>query len=312
MKGIFIRKNFNGWLLLQLLCGLSFIGMYIFFNVIDTTKNANVTLIFLVIGILMCLTVISLWLLNYGAFFNVSEEFIQAKYHWFGKINCNLTDVDFALARVNTLIIQLKNGKVYTIGGIQNSWELCSFIRQNMNFDANVQPSKLIEELNELKSTRKKWFIYTCFALALMFINIFVTVFLTGERDFNEFSKTDWKIMTVMGAVECVTVIMTFWLALKTGKNNTPIERLNYYIPRTIIETKPLLPGNMLKVYTDRDYMERLTLFGFPNEDSVYYSVERIDGNYNLEKIFTSEIYEDIDHMPDGLEWLIDITERVL
>ena len=309
MEGIFLRKKFNIWLFILFLCGLFFIGFYIFLNAVDS-EATNELLTFLVMGILIILVVIPSWLLNFGAFIHIDENSIKAKYHWFGKIDCSISEVDFAFAQINTLTIQLKDGKVHTIAGIENSWELCSFIRRNMRFDVTEQPETLNEQLNKLKSAKQKGLIYVCSGIALMFINIFVTVFLTGERELHEFSKTDWKVMAIMGVVELATVIVTFWFAQRTGKNNVPIEKLKYYIPRIIVETKPLLPGNMLKVCTNENYMGRITLFGFPNKDSVYYSVEEFDCDYNLEKVFTSEIYEDIEHMPDVLDLLIDITEN--
>ena len=50
-----------------------------------------------------------------------------------------------------------------------------------------------------------------------MFINIFVAVFLTGEREMHQFSNGDWTIFIVMCAIETVTVIATFYFAQKTG-----------------------------------------------------------------------------------------------
>lgn len=310
-----IEANFKKnpfWSILCLLCGLGLIGIFVFAHCKDNEGTIGDLIIGVAWGALICLFSVLNLFYNFRAYLHIEDKHIKGKYHYFGKINCSISDIDFALGRNGSLIIQLKNGKCYTIMGINNAWELGSFIRRNMPFDVTKEPSEFIEELNQLKSVRKKYLIYTCSGLVLMFVNIFVTVFLTGGRDLNKFGKTDWTIMAIMGVVELVTIIVMFWFAQKTGKNNTPIEKLKYNISRTVIETTPLLPGNMLKVYTDEDYMERLTLFGFPNEDSVYYSVERIDSNYSLEKIFTSEIYEDAEHIPDGLEWLIDITEKVL
>ena len=309
-KAVFKKNPF--WSILCLLCGLFLMGIFIFVYCNDSEATIGELLAGVAFGLLICLFSILNLFYNFRAYLYIDDGNIKGKYHYFGKIDCHILDVDFVLGRNGTLIIQLKDGKCHTIMGLENSWELCSLIRQNMTFKATVEPEKLIEELNQLKSIRKKWLIYTCSTWVLMVVNIFVTVFLTGERELHEFSKTDWKIFAIMGIIEFVTVIATFLFAQKTGKNNTPIEKLKYYISRTIVETKPLLPGNMLKVCTDENYTERIILFGFPNEDSIYYCVEELDGNYNLEKVYTSEIYEDIEHMPDGLEFLIDITEKFL
>ena len=311
MEGMFLRKKFNIWLFLLFACGLFFIGLYIFLNIVDP-KATSELLTFLIMGILIILVVIPSWLLNFGAFIHIDEDSIKAKYHWFGKIDCKLSDVTFAVARVNTLIIQLKDGKTHTIMGIENSWPLASLIRRNMLFKSTEQPETLIEKLNDLKSAKKKGLIYVCSGLALMFINIFVTVFLTGEREMHEFSNIDWTIFAIMCAIEIVTGIATFYFAGKTGKNNIPIEKLQYTIQRRIIETQPLLPGFVIAVYTDENYSGRITLFGYPHDSAVYYTVQELDSGYNLVQEYTSETFEDQEGLIEGFRSLIDITDKVL
>ncbi len=311
MDGVFLRKKFNGWLFLLFVCGLFFIGLYIFLNIVDP-KATSELLTFLIMGILIILVVIPSWLLNFGAFVHIDENSIKAKYHWFGRIDCKLSDVTFAVARVNTLIIQLKDGKTHTIMGIENSWPLASLIRRNMLFESTEQPETLIGKLNDLKSAKKIGLIYVCSGLALMFINIFVTVFLTGEREMHEFSKIDWTIFAIMGVAELVIIIVTFYFAQRTGKNNIPIEKLQYAIKRTIIETKPLLPGFVIAVYTDDDYIGRITLFGYPHQSAVYYSVQKLDPEYNLVQEYTSETFESQEGLLEGFRSLIDITDKVL
>ncbi len=311
MEGMFLRKKFNIWHFLLFLCGLAFIGMYIFLNIV-VPKATSELLTFLIVGIMICLVVIPSWLLNLGAYIHIDETSIKAKYHWFGKIDCKLSDVVFAVARVNTLIIQLKDGKTHTIMGIENSWPLCSVIRRNMSFDVTEQPETLNEKLNNLKATKENGLIYVCSGVALMFIIIFITVFLTGEREMYEFSNLDWTIFAIMCAIEIATVIATFYFAQKIGKNNILIKKLQYEIQRRIIETQPLLPGFVIAVYTDENYTGRITLFGYPNDSAVYYTVQELDAGYNLVQEYTSETFEDQEGLIEGFRSLIDITDKVL
>jgi dipeptidase D len=97
--------------------------------------------------------------LNYGAFIHIDEDSIKAKYHWFGKIDCKLSDVTFAMPQVNTLIIQLKDGKTHTIMGVENSWSLASAIRRNMPFESTEQPETSI---NEECKNRLIWALHAC------------------------------------------------------------------------------------------------------------------------------------------------------
>lgn len=311
MEGMFLRKKFNVWLFLLFLCGLAFIGMYIFLNIVDPTATSKLPT-FLIVGIMICLVVIPSWLLNSGAFIHIDEDSIKAKYHWFGKIDCKLSDVVFAVARVNTLIIQLKDGKTHTIMGIENSWPLASIIRRNMSFEVTEQPETLNEKLNNLKANKKNGLIYVCSGVAFMFVIIFITVFLTGEREIHEFSNIDWTIFAIMLATEIATAVATFYFAGKTGKNNIPIEKLQYEIQRRIIETQPLLPGFVIAVYTDENYTGRITLFGYPNDSAVYYSVQAFASDYTLFRAYTSDVYDSQEELPANFETLIDITEKVL
>ena len=312
MDGVFLRKKFNTWLFLLLVCGLFFIGLYIFLNIVDPTATSEL-LTFLIMGILIILVVIPSWLLNFGAYIHIDETSIKAKYHWFGKIDCKLSDVVFAVARVNTLIIQLKDGKTHTIMGIENSWPLASIIRRNMSFEVTEQPETLNEKLNYLKANKKNGLIYVCSGVALMFVIIFITVFLTGEREMHEFSNIDWTLFAIMVATEIATAVATFYFAKKTGKNNIPIEKLQYEIQRRIIETQPLLPGFVIAVYTDENYTGRITLFGYPNDSAVYYTVQELDAEYNLVQEYTSaETFEDQEGLIEGFRSLIDITDKVL
>ena len=311
MEGMFLRKKFNVWVFLLCLCVLAFIGMYILLNIVDPTATSKL-LTFLIVGIMICLVVIPSWLLNSGAFIHIDEDSIKAKYHWFGKIDCKLSDVVFAVARVNTLIIQLKDGKTHTIMGIKNSWPLASIIRRNMSFEVTEQPETLNEKLNNLKANKKNGLIYVCSGVALMFVIIFITVFLTGEREIHEFSNIDWTIFAIMLATEIATAVATFYFAGKTGKNNIPIEKLQYEIQRRIIETQPLLPGFVIAVYTDENYTGRITLFGYPNVSAVYYSVQAFASDYTLFRAYTSDVYDSQEELPANFETLIDITEKVL
>lgn len=309
-NGIFKHDKVGG--ITCLLSGILLIGLFIVISYKDSESSLIFVLVAIGFGILFSLLGICFLFFNYKAFLYIDNEHLKGKYHYFGKIDCSIQDVIFALGRNRTLIIQLKNGETHTIMGIENAWRLASIIRRNMPFDVDNQPEVLIEELNTLKSSKKKWHIYVFSGLALMLINIFITVFLTGEREIHEFSKTDLSVFAIMSAIEIATVIATFYFAQKTGKNNIPIEKLQYKIRRKIIETRPLLPGNAIKVFADENYTGRIILYGYLNQSSVYYTVQEFTSDYTFFKSYESEIFDSLEQLQDGFEALIDITETVL
>ena len=311
MDGVFLRKKVHIWYLLLAGCGLFLIGMYIFFSIVDSEAGSEVRT-FLIMGILILLVVIPSWLFNFRAFLHVDEDAVQGKYHWFGRIDCKLSEITFVTARVNTLIIQLRDGRTHTIMGLANPWPIASYLRRRILFEGTTRPEVLIEKRNNLKAARKKGLIYVCSGVALMFILILVAVFLTGEKEMHEFSRTDWIVFTIIGVMEIATVITTFYFANQTGHKNIPIEKLQYEIQRGIIETQPLLPGYIVGVYADEIYACRIILFGYPHVDAVYYVVQEFVSDYTLTKTYASETYETRNDLPESFEMLVDITSKVL
>ncbi|MBE7058408.1 MAG: hypothetical protein E7387_04835 [Ruminococcaceae bacterium] len=123
------------------------------------------------------------------------------------------------------------------------------------------------------------------------------------------FGKIDWIIFDIMGAIEVVIIIATFYFAQKTGTNNIPIEKLEYTIRRIIIETKSALPGNVIKVLPDENYTHRITIFGQTDKASGYFVTQRVNSHYILVKMYESEIFENIEQL--SYDSLIDITGKV-
>ena len=312
MDGIFIRKKTNAWHILLLLCGIFFIALYIFLNIVDSEATSEL-LAFLIFGILLSFFAIPSMLLNHGAYIRIEENFIHAKYHWFSSIDCNIDEVAFVLPQINTLTILLKNGKRHVIMGVENSWPLSSVIRrQNFSFEAE-SPIVLRQKLDHVQAVRKKELWWVLGGITLMFANIFIAVLLTGGKDLHEFGKLDWILFAVMGFIELLTLIGLFYAAGRCGKHLVPIEQLKYRLRGAMIASQPLPSNNIKNVYTDENHTGRIIVCGFPNDESVYYCVQEFAGNFELETVHTSEIYDNKDELPeDGFSTLIDVTSRIL
>ena len=311
MDGIFIRKKTNIWLVLFLLCGIFFVILYVFLNMVDSEATSEL-LTFLIMGIICGLIAIPSMLLNHGAYIHIEGNTIKAKYHWFGKLDCSIDDVEFVLPQINTLTILLKSGKRHVIMGVENSWALSSAIRrQRFEIEKEV-PDSLRQKLSQVQATYKKELWRVLGGIALLFVNIFIAAMLTGGRDLHEFSQLDWILFSVMGAIELLTLIGLFYTAQKGGKCLLPIEQLKYRLRGAIIATHPLPTNNITAVYTNENHTGRIVVCGFPNDDSVYYCVEKIYGNFELEIVHTSEIYESTEELSDeGFSALIDITAHL-
>lgn len=302
-KAVFAKKPARN---LAVLIGcLCFMAWVAFSPSIDKATRLSM----LVFGSLISTVLITFLLFNLGAHLSVDEQYIKGRCHFFRRICCPVSEVVYALAGTNTLLFQLKSGKKYTIRGIVNSYELCSVIRRNMPFEALEQPEETINDVRSSVSAQKRNLVYVLVGVVMLFVNLFITAYLTGEREMNEFSQTDWLIMAVMGVVEIATLIATFRVANAAGTGNFPVMVKDYLIRRTIIETTPLIPGYIIGVYADEDYRGRVTVYGYPHMDAVYFSVQKITPEYGLARTYTSETYENQEQIPEDLESLIDITK---
>ena len=306
----FLKKYF--WNVLCLVSGLILIGLFIFIGFADEEATPSNIMSGILFGaIILVFSTISLFF-NFKAYLYIKDDRIKGKYHWFARIDCHVSDVAFAWAGINTLTIQLNKGKCHTIMGVENSHMLCAAIRSVMPFSISESAESLIEKLDETKTEKKKGLIYVCIGVVLMFVNIFATVFLTGEREMHDFSKTDWMIFSIMGALELATVIYTFYFARLTGKYNIPIEKLRYTIRRTVIETAPVYYENVIKVLTDTDRALRIIIKKSSFDEGICYVLEEFNDKWALEKQYVSDSFDSIDEMPEEFEFLTDITDKVL
>ncbi len=306
MDAIFSRKKKWGNLLL-LLIGLSELGVFAMV-LLDNPDAPGIVAIFLIMGLLFSGVAVGSLSINRGAFLRIEEHTIRGKYHWFGRIDCDLAEVAFAQLQLNGLMLLLKNGKRHSILGIENDWELCSAIRRRIHVPEAESPDVLRQQLAQLRAQRKKDILWVLGGLVLMVVCFLLVVWLLSRKELLE--KTDWVILGVLGGLELLTLAGTFYMAVRGGNKLLPIYWLDYRLRGAVILSQPLVPGNVRGVYTDENHNGRITLFGFPGQESVYFCVEDFDRNCTLVTVHTSEIHENLSQLNSHgfLDGLLDIT----
>ena len=258
-------------------------------------------------GILCCFVGLIFFFFNHGACLRVEENFVRAKYHWFGRLHCSFEEIDFVYPQLNTLTILLKNGKQHVIGGIMNSWEISDHLRRRIFAPEAESADALRRELDQVQQARKKLLEQTIIGCILMFANIFLGVALTGGRETEQFIPRDWVFISIAAAAEVVTVIWTFVMAARCGKTMLPIAHLQFRLRKAVIAA--VHQDNVLRVYTDADARWLLTARGFPQDKGVYCVEESIGMDFRLEHYHTTEIYPTLEDIPEEFfERLIDIT----
>ena len=310
MRRIFHKKSF--WSIFCLLCGLFLIGLFVYIGFADKTAG-NGIYAGICVGIFICAC--SLIALSYSTIpvVQIEENHIFARYHWFGKLDCPISDVEFVLPQINTLTVLLKNGKRHVITVVEDSWQISSAIRKQAFTIEKESPERLRQKLNEEKDARKKDLFWVLGASVTLFANILIAVFLTGGRDFHEFGQQDWIVLGLMGVMELITIVVLFYMAQRCGKRVLPIEQLKYRLQGAVIISPPLPPGKVRCVLTDENFYGRIIVCGFPNDDGVYFSIQEFTHDFNLETVYTSEIYEDEADLPfEDISSFMDISTQFL
>lgn len=286
---VFKKKSF--WYCLFPFCGLFLIGLFILAGYKDREATMGGILTGVILGSIIFTFSTIILFFNFRACFSIKDGHIKGKYHYFGKINCDVSDVAFILPQINTLSLLMKNGKRHIIMGIENPWPLATEIRRQTFHLETESPGTLHGKLLAEQAARKKKLFWVLGGIVLMFANIFIAVALTGGNEMYDFSTLDWVLFSVMGVIELVTVIATFYYAGQCGKHLLPIEHLKYRLKGAYIASLPLPAGNAKQVYTDENRTGRIIVYGFPNNESVYCCVQEFVGP-ELKTAHISQLYE--------------------
>ena len=197
MEGVFIQRKRIYLCLTLLLFAILFIILHF---VLRSAATSDRALILLLICLLFCSIAELCILFNFNAYIRIGENTVKAKYHFFSKLDCNIKDIEFVLPQVNTLTILLKNGKRYTIMGVENSWQLSNYLRFRCFEIEKESPDTIRQKLSQAQTARWREIRLALIGIVLMFAEITATVLLTGGRDAYEFTKAD-RVVSAVGSI---------------------------------------------------------------------------------------------------------------
>lgn len=265
--------------------------------------------VLLFVAILASVVEIFVLTFNRGAYFRVEEGRIRARYHWFGRMDCELEDLEFIHGQNMTINLLLKDGKQRAIAFVSNAEAVCADVRR-LTFSAEREaPTDLMEQLEKVHQKRRRDVYWEIAGCTLIFVNIALLVLATGGRETDAFSSRDWAICWVMTVIECATVFATFWIAHRCGRQLMDIYFLRHRLQSAVIASQ-VLPSNCVKaVYTDIDLNGRVVVCGLPNDSILYYMVQEFDDHFHLITVETSAFFENEEDLMEELAMdLIDIT----
>ena len=293
---------------------LIFLGVctFILIKNVETTVGDILTCSF--ISLIFFSFAIIPFIYNRKAYLHIDDDKIIGRFGFFNKLECNISDITFVLPQFDTLHIVL-NDRKYSVKGINNAYDISAYIRQKIPFSPYNVTEEIIEKhIKEPKKKQKNNIILVFCMLILSFAWLFITVFLTEEKELSEFTRTDWIYFCIMLILEIPTVISMYVFAIKSGKGNLQFQKHVYKIKRSIVESTPLLsgPGCLKSVFTDSECSQRITLYCNCVENdplSVCYNVEIIDESFNLIFQYQSEIVT-IENVNEMFVGTLDITNK--
>ena len=143
--------------------------------------------------------------------------------------------------------------------------------------------------------------------MALLFINIGWCVFLTEERELNDFSSSDDFVFVAFVFAEVLTVLLAFFMANKGGKVREILSICKHHIEAAVASEHKChaldrYSNLILKKYFN-DYTYRIIVFS-PKEGIFAYRLERFhmktlswQSCYDVPKCFgrLDDLYDDLD-----------------
>ncbi|MGM9663472.1 MAG: hypothetical protein ACI3XF_01405 [Eubacteriales bacterium] len=207
-------------------------------------------------------------------------------------------------------MIKLKNGKKYSLMNVGNAHNIIKYIQKRIpkNSMAFRDKDELLESLPPLRKKRKYEMIASVCCFLFLFFGIFLTGALTEWKDLHEFTSEEWVVFAVMICIGIFTVTAACILLRRFFVHTDEMNKNQGALYQTVLLTSPARPGKALKMYVDDDMSVRLTVYGYPNSDEVYFTEEQVNQSYELECIYESEAFSGIDELASEIEGMTEIT----
>lgn len=315
MDGIFGKQKFTKvYNVIGLISGVFLVLLFDFFIFIgeySTLDDVLISCFFVCFGFFVSILCgISLYV-NRKAYIHVDDQKIFAFCHFGLSLECDLSDVSSVSYGGTGLYIQLKSGKKYNLMNLENAYEIGRYIQKRIftKHTISLDKDELMSAIPPLRRKRKREGISSVVCFLLIFPGICITAALTGWKELHEFSSNDWIVFSIMLGVGVLVVFVFCFLLRKCLLHTDELNKTQGTLYQIILMTTPVQPGNAIKLFIDDDIYAsiRLTVYGYPNSDEVYCTIEQVNQRYEIECIHTSRVYSDINELAPEIEDMIEI-----
>lgn len=310
MDGVFIKGRFSAFFnILGLVSGLfltALFGWLLLSGEFQTLDDRLLSAFFAGFGIFVVLFCgLSLWV-SRKVRIHLDDKGITAFCHYGLKLSCTYSEIRSVTYGGTGLNIHLASGNRYNLMHLQNACALGRYIERRIPEQQEEMP------LSQILSLRLKCKWEGICAMAGFPLLIPLAIFtsaLTGWKELHQFSARDWQVFGILGTL-CLALIAATCISLRRYLLHS--EQLHSVLGSAhqhLLRTAPLLPGNAIALYLDdmRHASLRLTVFGYPNMEDVYFTVEQVSCDFQLECIHRSDLFPSIRDLAPELEGMIPI-----
>lgn len=315
MDGVFGKQVFTKiYNIVGLISGAFLVLLFGFFICIgeySTLDDVIVSCFFVCFGLFVSILCgISLYV-NRKAYIHVDDQKISAFCHFGLSLECDLSDVSSVSYGGTGLNIQLKSGKKYNLMNLENAYQIGKHIQRRISAKPTISLDKdeLMAAIPPLRKKRKYEGVASIICFLLIFPGIFLTAALTEWKDLHEFGSDDWTVFSIMAGVGVIVIVVFCILLRKYLLDTDELNKTQGTLYQAILQTAPVQPGNAIRLFIDDDVYAsiRLTIYGYPNSDEVYFTVEQVNRSYEIECIHTSRVYSNIDELRSEVEGMTEI-----
>lgn len=301
MDGKFVKNKTPVFALLLLASGVYDVAVFGWMLAkagFSAGRDSLIALLFLLLGLALCVLCIMALCVRRNMRLHIEDGHISGVIQFGKKLECDFSEIEYAEAGLAALTIKLKNGKHYTITGLQNAMELCDCIRSGLDEPEETADRETLErEIRNLTEKRKKLIVRVSVIIALWFVDIFLCVQFTGKKDFSAYAGQDWLVFGVMMGLLASMVAATFVMAIRAGKFLPLLQEKSHRLRRVLLESSPLGKGRCRKILADDGALIRVVIYGFPNAEDAYLTIEAINRELRLCCVYESPIYPSMEEM---------------
>ena len=298
MDGIFIKKK-TEIIGMTLAAAAGAVSILIAVYALLFDKDASEDFIWfakmiLILGLVAFLINGILLYLKKRSFIHVSEEGIRAFSLNGAYLECGYNDFDRVDWIGPGLTVWMKNGKKYSWIDLENSEELSRYIRKRLVPENDASPGidEMVAEVKMLKGKRDRGRRSTFLWLIITVSLVILWIILMNVKD-------TVAIVPLLLAAAAGAVFIIFCVIFVRA--NEDLHEKDKRLKQKILAGDPIRSGKVLDHYIDEDISGpfRVVVYGFSDSEDVFYVVENVNSQYEVERVFESSVFSDYSSLPD-------------